>query len=88
MNTLIKSKEIYWCDEHDRYVMIVRKSGDIAGLSYMQGDDLKCFEGNYSNIDKDLTNFYNAIKRYLNGTTELDRINQAIWAYFDYKNNY
>lgn len=62
MRDLIKSKEIYWCDEHDRYVLVVREEGEIVGLNFMQGDDLVLFEENYSNIDDDLTNFYNCIK--------------------------
>jgi hypothetical protein len=87
MNKLIKSKEIYWCEGYDRYVLIVREDGDIVGLNYMQGDDLEYFESTYGNIDVELTKFYNSVKAYLNGDTELDRINQAIWAHFDYENN-
>ncbi len=88
MNELVKSKEIYWCPGHDRHVLIVREGGNIVGLNYMQGnDDLELFDFTYSNIDVELTKFYNSVKGYLNGDTELDRINQAIWAHFDYENN-
>jgi hypothetical protein len=87
MNELVKSKEIYWCQGNDRYVLIVREDGNIVGLNYMQGDDLEYFESAYGNIDVELTKFYNSVKAYLNGDTELDRINQAIWAHFDYENN-
>ena len=88
MRDLIKSREIYWCSEHDRYVLVVREEGEIVGLNYMQGDELDLFEKDYSNVDEDLTNFYDCVKNYLNGYDELERINQAIWAHFDYKNNY
>jgi hypothetical protein len=87
MNELVKSKEIYWCQGDDRYVLIVREDGNIVGLNYMQGEGLEYFESDYSNIDVELTKFYNSVKGYLNGDTELERINQAIWAHFDYENN-
>jgi hypothetical protein len=87
MNKLIKSKEIYWCDDHDRYVLVVRENGRIVGLNYMQGDDLELFEFDFDRVYEDLTKFYNCIKGMLNGATEIDRINQAIWAHFDYENN-
>ena len=87
MNKLIKIREIYWCESDDRFVLVVRGGGDVVGLNYMQGDDLEYFEANFSNIDKGLTKFYNSIEGALNGTTEIDRINQAIWAYFAYENN-
>jgi len=87
MNKLVKSKEIYWCEGDDRYVLVVRDEGDIVGLNYMQGDDLELFESDFSNVDIELTKYYNAVKGYLNGSTEISRINQAMWAYFTYKND-
>jgi hypothetical protein len=87
MNKLIKSKEIYWCKDDDRYVLIVRENGNIVGLNYMQGDDLEYFESTYTNVDFELTRFYHSVMPYLNGDSEIDRINQAIWAHFDYENN-
>jgi hypothetical protein len=86
MNKLVKSREIYWCSDDDRYVLVVREDGDIVGLNYMQGDDLELFELDFNNIDEDLTKYYNAVECYLNGSTEISRINQAIWAYFTYHN--
>jgi hypothetical protein len=90
MSKLIYSKEIYQCNEDDRYVLVVRKDNEVIGLNYMQGDvddDFDYFKDNYDCIDKGLTRFYNSIKSALNGTTEIDRINQAIWAHFAYENN-
>jgi hypothetical protein len=87
MNRLIKSKEVYWCKDDDRYVLVVREHDEIVGLNYMQGDDWELFESDYTSIDENLTKFYNCIKGMLNGATEIDRINQAIWAYFAYENN-
>jgi len=52
----------------------------------MQGDDLEYFKEGFMDIDHELTDFYNSIENYLSGKTELDRINQAIWAHFDYNN--
>lgn len=87
MSKLVKSREIYWCKDDDRYVLVVRENGDVVGLNYMQGDDLEYFESNFSKIDKGLTRFYSSIKSALNGYNEIDRINQAIWAHFAYENN-
>lgn len=88
MNRLVSSESVYWCESDDRYVRVFKLGDVISGINYMQGDELDFFEKDYKDIDEDLTNFYNAISPYLNGATEIDRINQAIWAYFDYKNNY
>jgi hypothetical protein len=52
----------------------------------MQGDDLDDFKEHFSEIDTDLTDFYNAVCDRLSGATEIDRINQAIWAHFNYRN--
>lgn len=88
MNRLVSSESVYWCESDDRYVRVFKLGDVISGINYMQGDELDFFEKDYKDIDEDLTNFYNAISPYLNGATEIDRINQAIWAHFDYKNNY
>ena len=47
---------------------------------------LELFELDFSDTDNDLTKFYNCIENYLNGNSEIDRINQAIWAYHSYAN--
>ena len=89
MNKLISSESVYWCEGDDRYVRVLTLNDEVIGINYMQGDDYESFDDSYKDIiDKDLTNFYNSVQRYLNGATEIDRINQAIWAHFDYKNNY
>jgi hypothetical protein len=55
----------------------------------MQGDDYELFNDDYAGIDEDLTNFYKAVEPYLDErNNEIDDINAAIWAWFDYKNNY
>jgi len=86
MSKLIKSREIHWCNHDDRHVLIVRDENGIVGLNYCQGDDLEYFEENFKDIDEDLTRFYISLDHYLNGATEIDRINQAIWAHHEYKN--
>ena len=88
MSRLVSSESVYWCNNVDRYVRVVKNYDEVVGITYMQGDDFEIFEKDYKNIDLDLTNFYNSVKHYLNGETEIDRINQAIWAHFDYNNNY
>jgi len=87
MNYITKeSSEIVWCANDDRYVLVEKQDDEVIGLNFMQGDEYEVFKENYNHIDKELTDFYNSIRHYLGGTTELDRINQAIWAYFEFRN--
>ena len=83
----IESKEIVWCDQDDRYVYIEKEQDDIVGLNFMQGDEIDYFKDHYLESDPKLIKFYRAIDVYLSGESELDRINQAIWAYVSYRND-
>ncbi len=83
---IVMSKEIVFSPDDDRHILIAKEDDEVVGLNYCQGDDLKYFIDNFDEIDHDLTEFYNSVKYYLGGESELDRINQAIWAHFDYKN--
>jgi len=83
---IVESREIVWCPDDDRYVVVFKQYGELIGLNYMQGDELPLFRAYYCTIDEDLTNFYNAVKDDLSGDNEIVRINQAIWAHFDYRN--
>lgn len=83
---IIESKEIVWCNDDDRYVLIVRKNNEIIGLNFMQGNELEIFKKEFNEIDQDITNYYNSVKLYLSGNSEYDRINQAIWGWFEYRN--
>ena len=82
---LIESKQIVWCNQDDRYVYIIKVKDDIVGLNFMQGEELDEFKREFCYADSRLTKFYNAIHPYLGGECELDRINQAIWAYCSYQ---
>lgn len=84
-NKLIKSTAIYWCQSYDRYIYVVKEGNEVVGLNYMQGDELEVFEKDYMHIDEDLTDFYNALTDCLNGEDEIERINQAMWAYHSYE---
>lgn len=85
---VVESREIVWCNLDDRYILIIKKDDDIVGLSFMQGDELESFKEHYSDIDYELTDYYNAIEPYLmhEGTSEIGRINAAIWSYFEFRN--
>lgn len=85
-NRIILSEEIVWCHGDDRHVLIKRVDGEIDGLNYCQGDDLEYFLENFNEIDEDLTNFFKAIEPYLVHDDQIDRINAAIWAHFEYRN--
>lgn len=79
----IQGKELYWCADDDRHIVVHTKNETIVGLVYCQGDDA---EGLWdAPIDEDLTSFFLAIEPMLSGATELERINQAIWAHFEYR---
>ncbi len=84
-NLIVQSKEIVWCPNHDRHILIMKESGLIVGLNYCQGDDLEHFVDQYDEIDHDLTDFFNAIEPHLIHDNQMDRINAAIWAHFEYK---
>ena len=81
---VVESKEIVWCECDDRYVLIVKSNDEIIGLNFMQGDELEIFKSDFTYVDEKLLDFYNAVAPYLGGSSELDRINQAIWAYHSY----
>ena len=85
-NEVVFSKEIVWCHGDDRHILIMKEHDEIVGLNYCQGDDLEYFFEHFDEIDHDLTDFFHSIKYVLSGKCELSRINQAIWAHFDYKN--
>jgi len=82
---IVESKEIVWCEHGDRYVLIVKSNNKIIGLNYMQGDELEIFKEDFTYVDEKLTDFYNAVSPSLSGECELDRINQAIWAFHSYR---
>jgi hypothetical protein len=79
----IQSKEIFWCADDDRHIVIHTKQERIVGLVDCQGDDAEGLLD--APIDEDLTSFFLAVEPILTGTTELEKINQVIWAHFEYK---
>jgi hypothetical protein len=81
---VVESKQIVWCEYDDRYVLIIKEDENIVGLNFMQGDELDIFKSDFNYVDAKLTDYYNAVAPYLGGLSELDRINQAIWAYHAY----
>jgi hypothetical protein len=82
---LVESREIVWCPSDDRYILVVKQDGKVIGLNYMQGDYIEEFKKQFSDVDEELTDFYNSVAPYLSGASEFDRINQAIWAYYEFK---
>lgn len=86
MAQLINSKSIYWSEESDRHILVIKEGNAVVGINYCQGDDLEYFLENYNEGDKDLTKFYYSVAHYLSGETLIDRINQAIWGHLSYNN--
>ena len=88
MAKLITSESVYREDGSDRFIRVFRLGDEVRGINFMQGDDLDYFNKYYRGIDEDLTKFYKAIEPYLDErNSELDDINAAIWAWFEYNNN-
>jgi len=86
-NKVVESREIVWCENDDRYILIIKENDAIVGLNFMQGDELELFKEQYSDIDYDLTDFYHSIEPYLDPwNDEVGKINAAIWAHFEYCN--
>ena len=83
---VVESREIVWCNDDDRYILIIKENDEIIGLNYMQGDELDVFKADFMYIDYDLTDFFKAIEPYLVHENEVGRINAAIWAHFEYTN--
>ena len=82
----VQSEEIIFSKDDDRHILIKKEYDKIVGLNYCQGDDFEFFVDNYMDIDHELTDFYNAIEPYLVHDNEVDKINAAIWAFFEFKN--
>ena len=82
---VVESREIVWCPNDDRYILIIKEDDDVVGLNFMQGDELDIFKEEFNYINAKLTDFYNAIEPYLDArNNEVGKINAAIWAYHAY----
>lgn len=85
-NKLLESREVIYCPSDDRIILVIKEDDDIVGLNYMQGDDLDYFKDSFLYVDTELTDFFNAIEPYLGHDNEVDKINAAIWAHFEFRN--
>ena len=85
-NKLLESREVIYCPSDDRIILVIKEDDDIVGLNYMQGDDLDYFKDSFLYVDTELTDFFNAIEPYLVHDNEVDKINAAIWAHFEFRN--
>ena len=84
---VVESREIVWCPNDDRYILIIKEDDDVVGLNFMQGDELDIFKEEFNYVNAKLTDFYNAIEPYLDTrNNEVGKINAAIWAHFEYCN--
>lgn len=90
-NKIVESREIIRCKGYDRYLVVYRQNNEVVGLNYMQGcdeEDLPFFLENYAFVrDQQLLDFYNAVRFFLNGENEVERINQAIQGHFSYRSS-
>ena len=84
-NKIVSSDVIHFVPSSDRYIRIVEDEFGVVGLAYGQGNDLEYFKEKFYEIDEDLTDFFNALECNLQGDTQLDRIDNAIWGYHNYE---
>ena len=85
-NVIVFSKEIVWCPNDDRHILIIKEKDEIVGLNYIQGNELRYAGSTFTQADLELTDFFNAIEPYLGDGDQIDRINVAIWAHFEFRN--
>ena len=88
INDLVQSTLIYRCHSDDRVVIVFKEYDTIVGINYAQDAFFAIdeFLSTWGNPDKDLTDFYHSVK-YLaigRGLTEIELINEVIWAHFAY----
>jgi len=84
---IIDSTITMFCPMDDRYIYIKKYGNEVVGINFMQGDEYDVFLKNYAYPDTELTKFYHAVKDHLSGAIEVDRINQAMWAYHSFIND-
>lgn len=91
-NDLVQSTQIYRCDSDDRVVIVFKEYSTITGINYAQDETLALdeFLSKWGKPDKDLTDFYHSVKNLSKGRglTEIELINEVIWAHFNYNNNF
>lgn len=87
-NDLVQSTQIYRCSDHDRVVIVFKEYSAITGINYVQDKTfaLDEFLPTWGKPDKDLTDFYHSVKNLSKGRglTEIELINEVIWAHFNY----
>ena len=83
MSYIIKSRiEVVESCSDGRLIYIKRDEDKIVGLNFCQGTsalDIIWMP------DRELTIFYESNKEFFGGDSELDRVNQAIGAYIEYR---
>ena len=77
----LESTRVIWCPQDDRLVLLVKKDNKVIGLNFMQGDELDHFRIIYGSPDAKLTKFYLQVEQFIKGDSEMDKINNVIWAW-------
>ena len=84
---VLEERRVVWDESNDRTILIIKNECEVIGLNYCQGEvGLEWFKVYYDDIDKDLTDFYNSVEVYISEEDEIKRINQVMWAHFEYRN--
>jgi len=84
---LISNREIYYSEEIDCYVLVIRENNKIIGINYGFGESIADHFKSFGSANIDLTRFYVSILPFLSDGPELDKITQAIWAHHEYISN-
>lgn len=82
---VVRSRVEYFSQDHDRTLLVIKEGSSIVGIDFMQGDD--DYDFSKSNGVPSILLVYNASQAYLSGDDEFERINQAIWIWFELSND-
>lgn len=86
----MKSKELVrvehvWVEDCDRWIYIEEYEDGSIGLNYCQGDDYDFFKHKFCEVDKGLSEFYEAMHRDFKvermSVTRTEFISKTMWAY-------
>lgn len=82
---VVRSRIEYFSQEHDRTLLVIKEDSSIVGIDFMQGD--ADYDFSESNGVPSILLVYNASQAYLSGDDEFERVNQAIWIWFELSND-
>ena len=91
-NDKLNAVEHIWYAESDRLIYFERYASGYLGLNCMQGDEYEHFKIKWCEINKGMSEFYDAMKDELIklrvDMSELEFIDKVMWIYFEAATKY